>query len=254
MATFAMTRKCCVSSLRGRIETRANHESIALVGTGLWDNTFSDSRIQDVKSKTYNTRRGTSVDSVHPTNPYQSSANFTDRWDAHAPSSVSFRNDGGLRRHALDHYLLHCHPKRLFFGSLAMILVSGFCLFASVSIGVVPYLLTGVTVMLGSRSIYLLLVRNTKRQILERLQTLELNVDGVMTLQMEGGELEIVRPNGTYRCPADQVKVYRTPRGLLVCPEPLSFVFVPRKSEFPAGSYRKFVKEIKSRIHSSSAS
>lgn len=133
-----------------------------------------------------------------------------------------------------------------------MILVSGFCLFASVTIGVVAYLLTGVAVMLGSRSIYLLLVRNTKRQVLDKLHACELDGDGVMTLQMEAGELEIVHPGGTYRCPSDQVKVYRAPRGLLICPEPLLFVFVPRKSDFPAGSYRKFVKIIKSQIQPSS--
>ena len=188
-------------------------------------------------------------------NPYQPPVErMVERSDRHAAFAVTFCTDAWLRAHARDQYLLHTHPLRLFIGSVVMILISGVCLFAAVPYGVTVFVPTMIIVMLASTGGYLALIRGTKKRLGGRLDEFGLNDDRPMTLQLDADQLTLHATDQTFHWPYDRLRIHRARRGLLVCPEPLLFVFVPKRSDFPLGGYRQFVQELKSRIKQTQAS
>lgn len=185
---------------------------------------------------------------VPTTNPYQPPSELAGERDLlRDGTEVAFRVDARQLRYATDQYLLHWHPKRLLFGSLAMIFVSFACLFGSVEYGIVSFVPTLISVMLGSAGVYSLLVLQTRRRIQHRVREHGFDKGEVMTLQFDADRCKLDHAGRTYTWPRDQIRTYRSRRGLLICPEPFLFVFVPKKSEFQAGSYNQFVKRIRSR-------
>ncbi len=181
-------------------------------------------------------------------NPYQPPVErVAEASDSQAPIAVSFCTDKWLRAHARDQYLLHWHPLRLFIGSVVMILISGVCLFAAVPYGITVFVPTMIVVMLASTGGYLALIRRTKKRLERRLDDFGLNNDHPMTLQLDTDCLTLHSRERTLQWPYDQLRIHRARRGMLICPEPLLFVFVPKRSDFPLGGYRQFVQELKSR-------
>ena len=79
--------------------------------------------------------------------------------------------------------------------------------------------------------IYLALVRHAKSQIRKLQQDHGLVNGALCTVQLDDESLQLATPNGTYRWPSESAKVYRTGKGMLLCPEPLFFVFVPKQND-----------------------
>ena len=181
-------------------------------------------------------------------NPYQPpDERVVEQSDRNARFAVTFCTDNWLRAHARDQYLLHWHPLRLFIGSVVMILISGVCLFAAVPLGVTVFVPTMIIVMLASTGGYLAMIRGTKKRLQQRLDDFGFNDDRPMTLELDPDHLTLHSTERTFHWPYDQLRIHRTRRGLLVCPEPLLYVFVPKRSDFPLGGYRQFVQMLKSR-------
>ena len=66
------------------------------------------------------------------------------------PCEVSFRMTYALLYHAESQYLLHWHPSRLLFASLAMIGISCVGFWWSIRLGTIPFLITLAAMMVGS--------------------------------------------------------------------------------------------------------
>jgi hypothetical protein len=186
-------------------------------------------------------------------NPYHPPAErVIEASDSDAPLAVTFCTDTWLRTHARDQYLLHWHPFRLFIGSVVMIFISGICLFSAVPYGVTVFVPTMFIVMLAATGGYLALIRGSKKRLEQRLSEFGLNNDEPMTIHLDPDQLTLESVERTFHWPYERLRIHRARRGLLVCPEPLLFIFVPKRSDFPLGGYRQFVQELKSRAKSTS--
>ena len=182
-------------------------------------------------------------------NPYQPPGEIPSDQavDLDAEVSVEFESTQANRQHAIDQYLLHWHPHRLLWTSLLMIGASTLLFFRMAQYGSWSILVAGPAVGIVAGVIYRLLVRHSKRRIRQRLSDSGLDVDGPMTLNNDATEVRLVTPDQEFSWPNEQVKAYTSEVGLLLCPEPLMFVFVPKKSDFQTVDYKRFVTMIKSR-------
>ena len=181
-------------------------------------------------------------------NPYRPPPPSTfGEFDLSAPTEVAFQLTPQLRRHAEAQFLLHWRPKMMLFSSLAMI--AGSCAILIFAMVLMPasILPTMVCVLAISAAIYSAMVHETKKRLRSRQQAHGLSGNEMLTLQSDSERTTLVSSGQIYRWPNHQLKIYPTRRGLLICPEPLLFVFIPKKSSFQVDSYRRFVKVIESR-------
>ncbi len=160
-------------------------------------------------------------------------------------TEVSFHLTRSLLRHSEDHYLLHQHPFRLLFSSLAMIFISGAALVWSSQRGVLIYFATCVAALAVSSGIYLALVHRTKVKARRRMAQLGAFPNTSCTVATRDADLVMTNSAGEHRWPKEQLKVYRTPRGTLICPEPLVFVYVPRRNNSPREAYAALREKLK---------
>ncbi|TWT92639.1 hypothetical protein [Neorhodopirellula pilleata] len=151
-----------------------------------------------------------------------------------AASRVSFRLSKGVLRHAIDHLLLHQHPLRLSIGSLLMIFASGAAIFWAASQNVVVFVVTLVFTMVLSSLIYTSLIYRSKSIMRNRVRELGLVQDSVCVVEIEDERFVMTTSNGQHRWNAADVKVYRTPFGIVLCPEPMTPIYVPRRNNSPA--------------------
>jgi hypothetical protein len=180
-------------------------------------------------------------------NPYQPPQSAVGEIDLSAPTQVSFQLNRRLRRHAEAQYLLHWRPKLMLFSSLAMILVS--CIAILVSFISIPESFPAVflAALLISAAIYLALVHHAKRQVRRRQYDHGLTTGEMISLESDSARTTLLAGGQRYVWPNDQLSVYATPRGLLICPEPFLYLFIPKKSSFQLESYKQFAKLITSR-------
>ncbi len=181
-------------------------------------------------------------------NPYQPPSIGGGNPDSSGPTEVTFQLTRPLRRHAEANYLLHWHPNRLLFGSLGLIALSVAVMIFSFRFSSAAFLPTLAGVMAMSAAIYGLLVRQTKVHVRRRLQEHGLSNEEPITLTSDARQTRLVSSTGTYVWPNQRLSIYRTRRGLLICPEPYLFVFVPKRAEVPFGSYKQFVKVMRTRV------
>ncbi len=170
-------------------------------------------------------------------NPYRPVEIASEPLDDSA-TEVNFRLSRSLLRHGEDHFLLHWHPMRLLFCSLAMIFASGAAFVWSSRAGFVAFHVTLILALSISTVIYLALVHRTKMKIRGRLREHGLIRDTACSVAAKEGHLVLTSSAGVHRWPKDGLQIYRTPRGILICPEPLMFVYVPRRNNSPKAAYK----------------
>lgn len=177
-------------------------------------------------------------------NPYQPVEISSEPLDDSA-TEVSFRLTKSLLRHGEDHFLLHWHPMRLLFCSLAMIFASGAAFVWSSSVGFVAFHVTLIAALTISTVIYLALVHRTKIAIRTRLRDRGLIRDTTCSVAVKDGQLVLTSSGGVHHWPKEDLQIYRTPRGMLICPEPLTFVYVPRRNNSPREAYKTLRRKLK---------
>ena len=164
-------------------------------------------------------------------NPYQPVA-VEPAGAAVDPGELSFRVTLALNAHAESQYLLRWHSRRLLVGSLLMIALSfGLIAYSAIYLGGIIFLVTVIGVMSISATIYLALVHRAKANLRERQRIHGLNNGAVYTVELDEDQLQLTSPMGVFRWPVGNVRVYRTTKGRLLCPEPLAYIFVPNTSE-----------------------
>jgi hypothetical protein len=178
-------------------------------------------------------------------NPYRPVEIVSQPLDDNA-TEVSFRITKSLLRHGEDHFLLHWHPMRLLFCSLAMIFASGAAFVWSSRVGFVTFHVTLIAALSISTVIYLALVHRTKMKIRGRLRDHGLIRDTACSVAAENRQLVLTGSGGVHRWPKDDLQIYRTPRGILICPEPLMFVYVPRRNNSPEEAYAALRESLRS--------
>lgn len=176
-------------------------------------------------------------------NPYQPVEIASEPLDDSA-TEVSFRLTKSLLRHGEDHFLLHWHPMRLLFCSLAMIFASGAAFVWSARVGFVTFQFTLIAALTISTAIYLALVHRTKIKIRSRLRERGLVRDTACSVATKDDQLVLNSATGEHRWPKADLRIYRTPRGMLICPEPLTFVYVPRRNDSPKEAYRSLRQKL----------
>lgn len=182
-------------------------------------------------------------------NPYQPPRSIDTPLGNDAAVMASCRSlSRRLRHHAEEHYLLHLHLPRLLFGSIVLVVLSTAAIVGALMIHSALFLPTLIAVMVVSALIYLAMVADTKRRLRLRCDQLGL-ASGAETELICGLEsTEVVTVTGNHQWPNGQIRIRRTPRGVLVCPEPLAYVFVPKRATFNVSSYREFVRILESRL------
>jgi hypothetical protein len=161
-----------------------------------------------------------------------------------AASEVHFRLTKARLRHGEDHFLLHAHPMRLLFCSLAMIFASGAAFVWASRVGTGAFAVTAVAALGISTLIYLALVHHTKIKIRRRLREHGLLLETTASVKVAENQLIFTGSSGQHSWPKEDVTIYRTPRGTLLCPEPLMFIYVPRNNNSPREAYKTLRKSL----------
>lgn len=172
------------------------------------------------------------VNQPSPRDPRVGDSLAGDSLDDHA-YELSFRLTKGGMRHAVDHLLLHRHPWRLSIGSLLMILASGAGIFWAASDSFVAFLVTSALAMGLSTLIYTLLIHRSKTIMRKRILELGLIPDSICVIRTDDRDLVILSSNGEHRWSIDNIKTFRTPFGILFCPDPMTPIYVPRRNNSP---------------------
>lgn len=155
-----------------------------------------------------------------------------------AASRVSFRLSKGVLRHAIDHLLLHQHPIRLFVGSLLMIFASGAAIFWAASQNGMIFVITLALTMGLSSVIYTGLIHRSRSIMKRRMRDLGLIRDSVCVVEIEEQQFVLTTSNGKHHWNIEHVKVYRTPFGIVLCLEPMTPIYVPRKNNSPSAAMK----------------
>lgn len=118
-----------------------------------------------------------------------------------------------------------------------MIFGSGAAIFASVSKGTGVFLVTLIATMLVTTIIYTLLVYRSKRIMQKRVADLGLVQDSVCVVAAQDDEFVLTTSSGVHRWKLSEVVPYRTPWGVLLCPDPMTPIYVPKKNNSPEVAY-----------------
>ncbi|TWU23928.1 hypothetical protein Pla52o_18510 [Novipirellula galeiformis] len=175
-------------------------------------------------------------------NPYQPVVIHSEASVSSGDEDVWFSATRAQFKFAESQFLLRRYSYRLFFGSLVMIL----CSVAAIVITLARFdsPLGFVAALLGSMGIstclYLAMVHRAKARIRQRLLDHGLQHDVQCSLRLDSGRLELSTPLGVYAWDTATLKAYRTRKGLLVCPEPFLYAFIPKRSDFRDGDYNAF--------------
>lgn len=166
-----------------------------------------------------------------------------------AAGEVTFRWTKSVSRHAVDHLLLHRHPIRLSVGSLLMILASGVAIFWSANQSVAIFLPTVVTAMSLTTGIYLLLVRRSKSIMRRRIADLGLVENSVCVVGIQQDQFVLISSTGRHHWKRSEVVHYRTPFGVVFCPESMTAIYVPRKNNSPTAALATLRRQLSSTKH-----
>jgi hypothetical protein len=177
-------------------------------------------------------------------NPYQPVVLESARTGDNVPCEVSFRLTYALLYHGESQYLLHWHPRRLLFGSLLMIAVSCTIFFFSMQFGTVAFVIGLIGSMIASSLIYSALVRDSKFRIRGRLWDHGLVHGATCTVVLDDKSLRLLTPSEEFQWAKNAIKFYRTRKGLLLCPEPLLFVFVPKHNDSSPAAYNALRRDL----------
>ncbi|MFK8111148.1 MAG: hypothetical protein AB8B91_03050 [Rubripirellula sp.] len=180
-------------------------------------------------------------DSINPYAPVQITSEPLDD----SATRVDFRLTKAGLRHGEDHFLLHAHPIRLLFCSLAMIFASGAAFVWSASQGQVTFWFTAILSLGLSTAIYLTLVHRTKMLVRRQLREHGVLLNTACSVSAVDDHFVLNGSAGLHRWSKEDVKVYRTPRGTLYCPNGSFFIYVPRNNNSPRESYKALREKLK---------
>jgi hypothetical protein len=170
-------------------------------------------------------------------NPYQPSQSVGHELD-NVASEVSFVLTRGVLRHATDHYLLHYIPKRLAFGSILLIFLSGWAIFKSVQYGPLATMAAATVALFISAGIYLMLAHQAKMRVRQKQTQLGFEQNSAISVSVDDDSFLVVTSNGEHRWPRSQARLLRTHSGLLISPEPLVAIFVPKNNQSPPEAFK----------------
>lgn len=157
-------------------------------------------------------------------------------------AAVSFRLTLSMLRHGEAQYLLHYHATRLMIGSLLIILANVLFFILSLSLGPLVFPASLPIALTVSALAYLALVHRSKARIREQLHDHGLLGDVGCSVLLNDQQLTLTTPGGRYQWPAHEITSYRTRRGLLLCPQPLLFILVPKRNESSPSAFQSLLK------------
>ncbi len=181
----------------------------------------------------------------NPLNPYQPVALQSAVIRDDDAQQVSFRLTASLLRHAESRYLLHWHSSRLLIGSLAMIAASCIAFTWALFRGAGVFTVTLVAMMTAATLIYLALVHHAKLRIRGLQRSHGLVPGAVCSVNLDDSQLHLTSPSGNFRWPGKSLRVYRTRKGMLLCPAPLLFIFVPNINDSSGEAYDQLQGRLK---------
>lgn len=154
-------------------------------------------------------------------------------------SAVRFYTTDTNLRFAESHFVLRLHPLRLVLVSLALIGVSSVAMVGAMFLlGIEVFLVVSAISLCGSAVIYLASVSRSKQQLRQRWREYGFRSGTLSSVSTEDDQLVLQSPAGTYRWPLSTIKTYWTRKGLMLSPEPMVCLFVPKKNESPPEAYR----------------
>ena len=175
--------------------------------------------------------------STNAVNPYQPPTT--------AIASAIDVDDDGIRfftteanlRFAESHFVLRLHPVRLIIVSLLLIAASSVVMVSSQFFGTIVFGISSIAVMVISALVYLASVFRTKLKLRQRWSNHGLQDGTISSVAIEDDDFVLKSPSGVFRWPIESTKTYRTRKGLMISPEPLLCVFVPKKNQSAPPSY-----------------
>lgn len=160
-------------------------------------------------------------------NPYQPAAPIAPTADQ--DSGVGeFRVSAKQLRYAESQYLLHWRGARLFTGSLTLIILSAIVFVLAIFRGGLAFVIAVVVSVSISTFVYTALIRRDSHQIRQNQRRLGLIDGSSIGIEMVSQELVLHTQNGQFHWPHQAMRSYRTRKGILISPEPLVVLFVPK--------------------------
>ena len=179
-------------------------------------------------------------------NPYRPTVS-TELREEHEMAEVRFRLTQHLLHYGESKYLLHCLSTRLFLGSMVMISLSTGLFILAMYYGQFSFV-TSIVIALGtSAAVYEAMIHNTKVTIRENLKRYGMRDGAVCSLSLIDHNIELSTPSGTYKWHTQNVKIYNTHKGHLLCPEKLVFLIIPKANDSTRTAYKLLIKNLKSR-------
>jgi hypothetical protein len=175
-----------------------------------------------------------SSNAVNPYEPPPVVENSADKTD---DGVVHFYNTDANLRFAESHFVLRLHPLRLIIVSLALIAASSVVMIVSCMLGAFIVGVSSIVAMIVSALIYLASVYRSKLRLREQWNRYGLQAGTVCSVETTEDDLVLKSPAGMYQWPIDSFKAYRTRKGLMLAPEPMLCLFVPKKNQSAAAVY-----------------
>lgn len=171
--------------------------------------------------------------SSNAVNPYQPPP-VEDPFGDHADDGALhfFNNDANLR-FAESHFVLRLHPLRLIIVSLVLIAASSLVMIASIMMGTLVFGISSIVAMIVSALIYLASVYRTKLRLREQWSRYGLQSGTVCSIETTNAKVVLNSPAGVFQWPIESFKTYRTRKGLMLAPEPMLCLFIPKRINHP---------------------
>lgn len=175
--------------------------------------------------------------SSNAVNPYQPPPVAENSGDKTDDGVVHFYNTDANLRFAESHFVLRLHPLRLIVVSLVLIAASSVVMIVSIMLGTFIFGVSSIVAMIVSALIYLASVYRSKLRLREQWNRYGLQAGTVCSVETTEDDLVLKSPAGMYQWPIDSFKAYRTRKGLMLAPEPMLCLFVPKKNQSAAAVY-----------------
>ena len=184
--------------------------------------------------------------SSNAVNPYQPPTTVVaSQIDVDDDAVRFFTTDANLR-FAESHFVLRLHPVRLIIVSLLLIAASSVVMVFSMFLGTIVFGVSSVAVMVISALIYLASVYRTKLKMRQRWSNHGLQDGTISSVGIDDDDLVLKSPSGVFRWPIESTRTYRTRKGLMVSPEPLLCLFVPKKNQSAPPVYDELQARLRS--------
>lgn len=146
-------------------------------------------------------------------------------------TEVTFRVTRGTLRHAVDHYLLRYLTFRLASVSIVLIGLSGLAITWSATVSRPLSLVVTAACLAITTAVYLGMTRSAKRKMRQRFGRLGLRENIFASVRIDDDDFVLQVDDDVHRWPIAKVQNLRTHSGMLLSPEPLVAIFVPRRNE-----------------------